>query len=344
MSGIAWTNAQELCVEGKGWSDTKDFFHRLPARAEPTVRPEIWDLSRHTTGLTVRFKTDATEIHARWTLGSEPLWAPHTPIIAYSGLDLYANTPAGAWHWIGMSRDVTGVRAEYNLTDWGVLDGGTHEYKLYLPLYNSVKELQIGVPEGAIISSVAPRHEKPLAYYGTSIAHGAGVSRPGMSHVAQLGRRLDYPVLNLGFSGNAIMEPEVATLLAELDPAAYLLDALPNMDSAGIEERAEGFVRILSEAHPAVPIVLVEDRTYPAAWLMPELAQRNIESRSAFKLVYATLLNSLQNPLYYIEGDGLLGVDNDGTNDGSHCSDLGASRMVDALEPTLRRVLGLNGF
>jgi hypothetical protein len=344
MTEMKWTNNEQLCVEGKGWSDTNGFFHRLPARAEDTVRAEIWDLSQKTTGLTVRFKTDATEIHARWTLGDEQLWAPHTPIVAYSGLDLYAKTPAGAWHWIGMSRDVTGVKAECNLTDWGVLDGDTHEYTLYLPLYNSVEELHIGVPENATISAVPSRPEKPLVYYGTSIAHGAGVSRPGMSHVAQLGRRLDYPVLNLGFSGNAIMEPEVATLLAELDPAAYLLDALPNMDSPGIEERAEGFVRILSKAHPSVPIVLVEDRTYPAGWLMPELARRNIESRRSLKSVYAALLNSVENPMYYIEGDGLLGVDNDGTNDGSHCNDLGASRMVDALEPTLRRALGLNGY
>ena len=278
------------------------------------------------------------------TLGGEPLWAPHTPIIAHSGLDLYAKTKTGIWHWIGMSRDVTGVEAEYNLTDWGVLDGETHEYKLYLPLYNSIMQLRIGVPEIASISTVAPKPEKPIVYYGTSIAHGAGVSRPGMSHVAQLGRRLDYPVLNLGFSGNAIMEPEVATILAALDPAVYLLDALPNMDGVGIGERAEKFVRILSDAHPSVPIVLVEDRTYPAGWLMPELAGRNIENRKAFKSVYAALLNDLRNPLHYIEGDGLLGIDNDGTNDGSHCSDLGACRMVDALEPVLRRALGLPGF
>ena len=77
---------------------------------------------------------------------------------------------------------------------------------------------------------------------------------------------------------------------------------------------------------------------------MPEVARRNTENRAAFKSVYSKLLAAIPNPLHYIEGDGLLGTDNDGTNDGSHCNDLGASRMASALEPVLRRILGLNGY
>lgn len=215
---------------------------------------------------------------------------------------------------------------------------------MYLPLYNSVESLELGVPEGAAISTVAPRTEKPIAYYGTSIVHGAGVSRPGMAHVSILGRRLDYPMLNLGFSGSAIMEPEVAGLLAELDPAAYVLDSLPNMGAEAVTERAESFIRTLRTARPDTPIVLVEDRTYPAAWLTPQAEALNTTRRAAFKQVYAKLLAEDAGPLHYIEGDGLLGLDNDGTNDGSHANDLGASRMADALEPVLRRILGLNGF
>jgi lysophospholipase L1-like esterase len=349
MSEWFWTDAETLCVEGKGFRDTKGFYHRLPARAEGKVREARWDLSKKTTGITVRFQTNAREIRARWTLGSEPLWAPHTPLFAYSGLDLYAKTRDGRWHWAGMARDITGLHAECSLTDWGVLDGETHEYRLYLPLYNSVEKLEIGIPPGSSIRSTLTRPEKPVVYYGTSIVHGAGVSRPGMSHVALLGRRLDYPVWNLGFSGNAIMEPEVAELIAELDPAAYILDSLPNMGAAAVTERAEAFVSTLRAAHPDTPIILVEDRTYPAGWLAPKLAEENVTRRAAFKQVYAKLLaaeaaSGRPCRLFYLEGDGLLGVDNDGTNDGSHCNDLGSARMVDALEPVLRRVLGLHGY
>ena len=75
----------------------------------------------------------------------------------------------------------------------------------------------LGVSKDATFEPTAPRKEKPILIYGTSITQGACASRPGMCHTAILGRRLDRPVINLGFSGNGRMEIEVARLLAELD-------------------------------------------------------------------------------------------------------------------------------
>src|SRR6185295_14374582 len=98
---------------------------------------------------------------------------------------------------------------------------------------------------------------------------------------AILGRQLDRPVINLGFAANGNMDLEVAALLAELDPALYVIDCLPNMDGPAIAERAEPFVRTLRKAHPATPILFVEDRTYPAAFLIQGLHRHNIDSRAA---------------------------------------------------------------
>jgi len=334
----AWIDAATLCVEGRGFTDTKGPFDRLPARAEGVVRPEVWNLSRFSTGVTVRFATDATDLRARWTLGGEVVFLVHSAMLAVYGLDLYAKTSAGDWRWVGVTREIAGQEAESGFL-WSATDGSRHEYRIYLPLYSSVEKLELGIPAGATIETVPARTEKPIAYYGTSIIHGAGSSRPGMSIVAQLGRRLDYPVTNVAFSGNALMEPEVADLLAELDPAAYLLDALPNMGAALVEERAEAFIRRLARARPGTPILLIEDRTYPSGWLSRTYAEENRTRREAFRQVYGKLLSAGVGPLHYIEGDGLLGTDGDGTNDGSHANDLGASRMVDKLVPVLQRIL-----
>lgn len=341
MNQWKWTPAASLCIEGRGWEDTKELFHRLPAKAEGVVRDEIWDLSQKTTGITIRFETNSTQLRARWLLGEATLSIYHTPAYAHSGLDLYARASSGRWLWAGWSNEMEGADAamESGLNSWGALDGDFHEYQVYLPLYNSVKSLEIGILPEAAIRSVPARGEKPIAYYGTSIVHGAGVSRAGMTHVSILGRRLDYPVLNLGFSGNAIMEPEVADLLAELDPVLYVVDALPNMAAERILEFAEPFIRRIRTGRPDTPIVLVEDRTYPAGWLCPEIRRENTTRREACKTVYGRLLSKQVSGLYYIEGDGLLGMDNDGTSDGSHCNDLGASRMAAGLEPVLRRIL-----
>src|SRR5262249_5941177 len=146
----------------------------------------------------------------------------------------------------------------------GGVPAGRREYLLYLPLYNGVSSVEIGLPKGAKLEKAdpyGPGDRKPIVFYGTSITQGGCASRPGMVHTAILQRRLAFPVINLGFSGNGRMEPEIATLFAELDPAVYVLDCLPNMSAAEVTERIDPFVTVLRKAHPDTPILLVEDRS-----------------------------------------------------------------------------------
>ena len=127
-----------------------------------------------------------------------------------------------------------------------------------MPPPHSSMRYRSGVPKGSSIAKASPYpagQDKPVIFYGTSITQGGCASRPGMVHTAILGRILERPVLNLGFSGNGKMEPEMANLLAELDPAVYVLDCVPNMVAAEITERVEPFVRALRSRHPETPIL-----------------------------------------------------------------------------------------
>ena len=98
------------------------------------------------------------------------------------------------------------------------------EYCLYMPLYNGVEFLEIGVSEQAMFTPIPPRSLKPLVFYGTSICQGGCASRPGMAWPSIVGRKLDRPIVNLGFSANGTMETSVGQLLAELDATAYVID------------------------------------------------------------------------------------------------------------------------
>ena len=141
--------------------------------------------------------------------------------IGASGIDLYARDPAGKWRWAAVTRPAGKVVRQFIIND---LTPGVREYAAYLPLYNGVDELSIGVPPGAQFERLAPRTEKPIVFYGTSITHGASASRPGMVHTAILGRRFDRPVVNLGFSGNGRMDAAVGELLVKIDAAVYVID------------------------------------------------------------------------------------------------------------------------
>lgn len=334
--GPAWHDVREWGIEGKGWQETESYFDRLPAKAKGVVRPPVWDLSRDSAGMCVFFETDAITISARWALRSSSLAMNHMAATGVSGLDLYARDERGRWRWAGIGRP------EKQQTEAKLAEGlvpGRREYCVYLPLYNGVTSVEIGVPAGATFVPTPPRKEKPILFYGTSIVQGGCASRPGMVHTSILGRRLGRPALNFGFSGNGMMEPEMADLFAELDPCLYVLDCLPNMSTPQVAERTEPFVRRLRQAHPDTPIILVEDRTFTNAAFHAGMLQGHADKRAAYRKAYDRLVAAGDRRLAYVPGERLLGEDGEAAVDGSHPTDLGFVRMADALEPVLRKWL-----
>jgi len=335
-----WHDIREFAVEGRGWNETKSFYDRLPAKAEGVVRDPVWELSLHSAGMCARFVTDAEAIHGRWTLRFESLAMDHMAATGVSGLDLYVKTADDRLRWLGLGR-VT----EFPTNTGELISGipaGNREYMLYLPLYNGVTSVEVGIAASKTISAAPPRRrgaDKPIVFYGTSITHGACASRPGMCHTAMLGRRFDLPVINLGFSGSGTMDPEFAPLMAELEAAAYVIDCAPNMVAGEITERTEPFVRTLRKAHSQTPILLVEDRTYSNAFLVGEKRERNDSSRAALRAAYQRLLDAGTTNLHYLAGETLLGDDCEGTVDSSHPNDLGFIRQADAFEKALRPAL-----
>lgn len=337
-TGVHWYDVRLLGIEGQGWADTKDPFDRLPAKAEKTARPPVWSLSRNSTGLCARFVTDATTIHARWTVTGKNLALPHMPATGVSGLDLYVKA-TGKWQWVANGRP-TGETTTAQLATG--LTAGEKEYMLYLPLYNGVSSVEIGLPKGNTLKKAEARpadKRAPIVFYGTSITQGGCASRPGMVHTAILGRKFDRPVINLGFSGNGTLDPDIADLMGELDAAVFVLDCLPNLSPAQVAERAEPFVKALRKAKPATPILLVEDRTSANAAVLPALAKRNADSRAAYKKAFDSLVAAGDEKLFYLTGDKLIGDDGEGTVDGSHPTDLGFLRQAEAFAEALKPIL-----
>jgi len=336
---LEWQDARKLTVEGLGFREVKSPYDRLPARAEGVVRPAVWNLSRDSAGALVRFTAATTAIHARWSLTNKTLADINITAVASSGLDLYAKTDAGRWRWLGIGRP----RQFPDNTDALItgIPGTPREYMVYLPLRNGVTSLEIGVPKGATLAPGPPRPagSKPIVFYGTSITHGIGASRAGMTHVAMLGRTFNREVINLGFSGNGRMEPEVVKLVAELDPAVFVLDCLPNMAAADVREKAVPGVKILRAAHPDTPILLVEDRNIETGYLVQARRDSNDANHAALREAYAALQAEKVEQIYYLKADDLLGHDGEGTVDGSHPTDLGFTRQAAEFERALRPIL-----
>jgi hypothetical protein len=333
---LKWYDARTLGIRGKGWRDTKRFFDRLPARAEEMVPSEVWNLSRQSAGICIGFRTRSTIIAARWTLLLDQLIRPMMSPIGASGLDLYVRDAEGKWRWGSYGLPEGKENNKKLLENLSPVD---RDYLLYLPLRNGIEHLEIGVEPGSSLLPIDPFPGRPIVYYGTSIVHGEGASRAGMCHAAILGRRLNRPIINLGFAGSGMMDIEVAELLTELDAALYIVDCLPNLHEPLITDRTEPFVLRLRSVRPTPPILLVEDRTGANSWLLSQ--DRHRAGRNALRAAYERLLAAGVRNLYYQTGEPLLGDDCEATVDSSHPSDLGYVRYADALEPVLRALVGV---
>jgi len=333
---MQWYDVRELPVEGRGWPDAAHFYDRLPARAEAVVPEPVWRLGRQSTGMAAHFVTDATEIHARCALRAPP--APEHSYVKY--LDLYALDGAGGYRWVGASRFGFVPSGQTPLAS--ELPPTRQSYRLYLPLGFAVDRLEVGVPDGAAFAPAPACPDRPVVIYGTSVVHGTTASRPGMCYPALLGRRLRRPTVNLGFSGSARCEPPLGRILAELDPAVFVIDPVPNMSPELIAANCEPFLSALLEARPATPMLMVEPRRHAHFWLVREGDRRRAAQCRAFRAVFDRLRAAGAGNLHYFDGQ-LLGDDNDDTVDGSHPSDLGFYRMAEALAPAVASLLGPPG-
>jgi hypothetical protein len=330
-------DAHDFVVIGK-YHTERNFF-RFPARYQHTLRENVWNLGKHSAGISIRFRSNASTIMVRCTVLNDAGMS-HMPATGVKGIDLYAHN-GNTWQYVrtGIPK---GKENEYTLMSKG--DGVAREYLLNLPLYDGVESLEIGVNEGAEITVPESRlllDQKPVVYYGTSIAQGGCASRPGLAFTNILSRYLDRSFINFGFSGNGTIETSVGEAMGEIDAALYVIDCNANTQSELIYDRTVTLVRMLKKQRPDVPVLLVEgfmNQSYffnPASGVNEEV----LNKRKALNRAFETLKKSGVKDIYYQKGDNLIGSDHEGTVDGIHPNDIGMMRIADALLPVIKKIL-----
>lgn len=330
-------------IGGRGWvSGFTSPCDRLPSKAEAMVRKEVWNLSRHSAGLFIQFRSDAKQIVVRYAVNAA-VAMNHMPATGVSGLDLYARDAAGNWNWApGNFRFGDTIVYTFSNLKWA---GKEADFRLYLPLYNSVKWLQIGVNENHLIQPVPTKPDKPVVVYGTSIAQGACATRPGLAWTNILGRRLNKTVINLGFSGNGRLEDSMLNLLTEIDASVYVLDCIPNLTALAasgnteLQTRIRNAVRILGSRKPGVPIILTEHSGGTAAYFMDSARQQAFTSANTVTRDTYNSLKSEGVKHIYLLGSGQIGLGQDGTVDGLHPNDIGMMSHAIAYEKLIKAIL-----
>lgn len=336
---LVWHNPQSEkfhVVNGQGWpSELKGSYNRFPARCEGIVRESVWDLSQHSAGLYVKFKTNSPSIHIRYGITGD-IQMPHMPATGVSGVDLYSKDENNRlrWHATGHNRSFSDTTTfKYNNLTYETKDTEGYEFTLYLPLYNHVEWLEVGVEQSSHFRFLPASIEKPIVVYGTSIAQGACCTRPGMAWTNIVQRDMDTRVINLGFSGNGQMEPEVFTLLSELDASIFVIDCMANMDFERtdlIYERTLNGVRILRSKTDA-PIILVEHAGYSFASTSETIMEKPINCNIELNRAYRTLLQEGIHHLFLLpNSENAYGLDE--MVEGIHPNDIGMMHQATVTE------------
>lgn len=334
---VKFINADSLPLFGKGGWQTESRYQRLPSYLKGAIREQLWYLGTQSAGLYIRFATNSPFINARWSTTYNNSMA-HMSQTGTKGMDLYT-LRGGRWVFTG-SAIPTGQKSSVQITSG--IDSGMHEYMLYMPLYDNMASLEIGVAPNAIIAGSdldSPITKSPIVFYGTSITQGACASRPAMSYCSILSRRLNRQAINLGFSGNGRLDVPIAKAMGEIEnPAILVLDFAPNCSGDFITEEFGDFYSTIRAAHPKTPIVIVENYTYPRSYSSSAMAKMLRDKNSQLKAQYEKARKTDKN-LHYVPCDNLIGEDGDATVDNIHATDLGFARYADFMEPILRKLI-----
>lgn len=377
-SELVYTDVAELIkngtvqILGKGFDNGADslLYARLPADMQGKIRKAVIDLGRNSAGIAIRFSTNAKCIGAQWTLVNNFNMA-HMPGTGIRGLDIYSYSERGEWAFVGTaqpngknSRNVFIRRMEGKDTD----------YIMYLPLYDGIKTLSIGVDSGAVIKApinnvlLPSDQRKPIVVYGTSVTQGGCASRPGLVYTSVLGRKMNREFINLGFSGNGRMDKIMADKIATIDASAYVIDCLGNCNYNIIKDSTDYFIRKIASENPDVPVYMISNYYYPYQHADKQFRIDLTDENALWYAKYLKFRKEGLNNLRFIsvngvkmvpqEGDVKLsenpktkhidlsgdlkksaaGPDNESTVDGVHLTDVGFLRLAEFLYKELKEI------
>lgn len=323
---------------GKISTETETRYERLPASLNGKTRAPVWHLGKNTSGLAVRFRTNSTAISARWDL-LEDVKMNHMTEVGIKGLDLYV-WENDHWQFVNSGRP-SGKSNEKNII--ANMMPKQREYLLFLPLYDGLVKLELGIDSASTILQPAwafPQKNNPIVVYGTSITQGGCATRPGMSYTNILMRNFNREVINLGFSGNGQLDYEIAEVMAKRkDAALFILDFIPNVNAQQIKDKTEKFVNIIRKDNNSTPILFIETVIFPHSLYDKNMYAVLVEKNKLLRKEYEKMKNRGDKNVFYLSGKDLIGNDGEATVDGIHFTDVGFMRFADGISPIIKNIL-----
>ncbi len=226
QNNVIYFSKDYFMLEGTQIADSlkENRYDRLPASHKERVRKPVWELSKASAGMSIRFYSNTTSIRVKWTVLNNNKMS-HMAETGIKGIDLYFNNKNN-WQYVDTAIP-NGIDNQSLLIN--NMSSEMREFKMYLPLYDGLVNIEVGIDSNSVIKKPLKSNLNSIVFYGTSITQGGCASRPGMVHTNIISRKLNMDCINFGFSGNGKMEQPINELISELNPNFYVIECLPNM-------------------------------------------------------------------------------------------------------------------
>ena len=305
--------------------DREHPFQRLPQKYKKTVREEVWDLSENSAGVSILFSSDTANLSVKWSIKHD-LRMNHMTDAGIKGVDLYTKRNKN-WQYTKTCLPNGKQNEQILFKD---IEKKNREYCLYLPLYDTLTDMQIGLDDDSIFENITFQN-KPLVFYGTSITQGGCASRPGLAHTNIISRELGHECINLGFSGNGHLENSIGNIMSDIDASLYVVECMYNVDKKMIKERTKPLIKAI-RANPKsknTPIVFMEQAVIDMGHLNTEFISSVMEKNEELNKQIQGSIREGERDLFIIKHTGAIDEDSEATVDGIHFNDLGFQRYAD---------------
>lgn len=325
---MKWIDISDPCIEIRGlpwFAENAPDLWRLPKRAQATTPEGAWRQAVVPSGGRIRLSCDTTSLAIRARLVSGRGKPCHFE--AYVG-----NQPAG-------SVVISGTET----LDLVLFEGREQAMKditIYLPNNHQVRVYAVGITADARFQTPPPfALERPLVCYGSSVLQGTGASRGSMTYPAILARQLNLDFVNLGFGGSGRAEPQVVSLVSEIDACGFLFDLGKSYGTQPIEVYAK-MLDMIRESHPEAPIFVVTPIYSQRERTEPEYLDKSEKLRILMRQAAQERIQAEDQRVFVVEGLDICGeADWDAFNDPTHPNDEGNRRIAERLVTLVERVV-----
>ena len=316
---------------------TEAVFRRIPAEVGRVTSEKVDKLGQECPGGRVRFSTDSPYIAIRARFRAVGR-SSHMTMVSTAGFDLYCD---GEWG----SRYIREFRMPHDMHDRyaqiiHLPEGGLRAYTMHMPIHSVVEKLEIGLQPGAVLKPGAKyRPLAPMVIYGSSIVHGVAASRPGLCYTNILSRTLQVDHINMGFSGAAKGEMNLARYMAQLPMSVFVSDYDHNSpDPEALHCTHFAIYETVREKNGQVPYIMV---TRPNYWTAIEQRDAVLERRDVILESYLRARQAGDRQVYLIDGMSFFADAHmyDYTVDHVHPNDAGFLRMAEVIGAMVRFAL-----